>query len=503
MKDCKSWLGRLPETFQKLTTNSIRTAKQFTNKYKKTIGTSLCAVALLTGVHNDSVKANGHSELNLDTIYHVYIDGERIGSVDNQQPVERLINNLIEKSSDDYDDLQLVVGEDLDLIPEVVFSSRANNSKTIEKLEHKLTIQAEAVALKVDGEEISYVRTMEDFKEVIEKLKLQYVTEEELSAVRKAQQQNEVFDELKVGEKLILDVKLSKEVETAKVAAKPEKVLSIKDAVKQLNLGTLEDDIYIVEPGDVLGSIAVDHDLSLQEILELNTSITEDTLLQIGDELNVTVYEPAVKVIVEETSKVKEEIPFQTKTEDDANMWRGDTKVQQSGQKGERVVSYNITRENGRTVQREIISENITKEPVDRVVLRGTKVSPSRGTGQLAWPAVGGYVSSPMGMRWGRMHNGIDIARPTNRNILAADNGTVSFAGWSGGYGNTIRINHNNGMTTLYAHLSSIDVRVGQTVGKGQKIGVMGSTGNSTGVHLHFEVYQNGQLRNPMDFFNR
>ncbi len=503
MKNFNNWLGRLPGTIQKMTTKSIRSVKQLTNKYKRTIGTSLCAVALLTSVHNDSVKADDYSELNIQTIYHVYVDGQRVGAVDDEQFVERLINNKINESSDDYIDLNLVVGEGVNLIPEVVFSSRVNNNVTIEELDQKLTVKAEAIALKVDGQEISYVRTETDFEEVIENLKLQYVTDEELSAVRKAKEANEIFVEPAVGEKIILDVRLSKDVNMAKVSAKPEKVLSVEDAVKQLNLGTLEDDIYVVEPGDVLGSIAVEHDLSLQEILALNPSITEDSLLQIGDELNVTVYEPVVKVIVEETSKVKEEIPYQTKTEDDANMWRGDTKVQQSGQKGERVVSYSITRENGRTVQRQIINENVTKEPVDRVVKRGTKVSASRGTGQLAWPAVGGYISSYKGMRWGRLHRGIDIARPTNRNILAADNGTVSFAGWNGGYGNMVRINHNNGMSTLYAHLASIDVSVGQTVGKGQKIGVMGSTGNSTGVHLHFEVYQNGQLRDPMDYLRR
>jgi murein DD-endopeptidase MepM/ murein hydrolase activator NlpD len=99
------------------------------------------------------------------------------------------------------------------------------------------------------------------------------------------------------------------------------------------------------------------------------------------------------------------------------------------------------------------------------------------------------------------MHKGIDIARPSDRSILAADNGTVVFAGEDGGYGNKVVIDHNNGMRTLYAHLSSIDVSVGQTVQKGSKIGIMGSTGNSTGIHLHFEVYQNNKLQNPLNYF--
>ena len=117
------------------------------------------------------------------------------------------------------------------------------------------------------------------------------------------------------------------------------------------------------------------------------------------------------------------------------------------------------------------------------------------------WPANGGYISSKMGYRWGKQHKGIDIARPSNRNIKAADNGTVVSAGWnSGGYGNRVIIDHNNGLRTLYAHLDSVDVSAGQTVGKGEKIGVMGNTGNSTGVHLHFEVHKNGTMENPLNY---
>jgi len=123
----------------------------------------------------------------------------------------------------------------------------------------------------------------------------------------------------------------------------------------------------------------------------------------------------------------------------------------------------------------------------------------SSGT-QLGWPTIGGYISSYMGQRWGRMHNGIDIARPSNKNILAAESGVIQSAGFNGGLGNRVEIQHNNGLKTLYGHLSSIHVTPGQKVSKGEVIGIMGSTGNSTGVHLHFEVYQNGSLKNPMDY---
>ena len=137
-------------------------------------------------------------------------------------------------------------------------------------------------------------------------------------------------------------------------------------------------------------------------------------------------------------------------------------------------------------------------EFVKKIVEKGTKVNPSRGTGQLIWPA-GGYVSSEYGYRWGKLHKGIDLAG--SGMVRAADHGVVSYAGDAGdGYGNKIIIDHNNGLRTLYAHLASIDVSVGQIVGQGQHIGVKGSTGYSTGIHLHFEVHVNGAAVNPRSY---
>lgn len=130
-------------------------------------------------------------------------------------------------------------------------------------------------------------------------------------------------------------------------------------------------------------------------------------------------------------------------------------------------------------------------------------LSKSQSTGgYLAWPAVGGYISSYVGPRWGRMHQGIDIARPSSYEILAAADGVVTKAGYTGGFGNRVEIQHSNGLTTTYAHLASIDVSVGQSVSTGSVLGIMGNTGNSTGIHLHFEVHKNGALQNPMDYLN-
>jgi len=118
-------------------------------------------------------------------------------------------------------------------------------------------------------------------------------------------------------------------------------------------------------------------------------------------------------------------------------------------------------------------------------------------TGQLSWP-VNGAFWSPFGMRNGRMHQGIDIGAPHGTPILAADSGTVITSRYGGAYGNYVVISHGNGITTLYSHNSSNAVKVGDYVSRGQVVGYVGSTGNATGNHIHFEVSVNGTRVDPM-----
>jgi murein DD-endopeptidase MepM/ murein hydrolase activator NlpD len=113
------------------------------------------------------------------------------------------------------------------------------------------------------------------------------------------------------------------------------------------------------------------------------------------------------------------------------------------------------------------------------------------------WP-VNGPVVSGYGLRWGRMHEGIDISAPTGTSILAAAAGSVIHAGWLGGYGYLVVVDHGNGLATAYAHASAILVAVGQSVSQGETVALVGSTGNSSGPHLHFEVRVNGVAVDPL-----
>ncbi len=116
---------------------------------------------------------------------------------------------------------------------------------------------------------------------------------------------------------------------------------------------------------------------------------------------------------------------------------------------------------------------------------------------RFIWPTTG-PISSPFGYRWGRLHEGIDIANDEGTPVQAARTGKVTFVGWYGGYGNAVMIDHGQDVVSLYGHLSKYYVQVGQVVQRGQSIAAIGTTGNSTGPHLHFEVRQYGKPVNPM-----
>lgn len=125
-------------------------------------------------------------------------------------------------------------------------------------------------------------------------------------------------------------------------------------------------------------------------------------------------------------------------------------------------------------------------------------VGPPSAAG-LIWP-LNGLFTSPFGYRWGRMHEGIDIAVPEGTAVHAAQSGTVILAAYTGGYGNYICIDHGGGLSTCYAHLSSYAVSAGASVSQGSVIAASGNTGNSTGPHLHFEVRINGAAQDPMGY---
>lgn len=151
-------------------------------------------------------------------------------------------------------------------------------------------------------------------------------------------------------------------------------------------------------------------------------------------------------------------------------------------------------------------ADGLAGHSTQRALVHGPRRSSHRAGSSPSGPVrfyrpVHAAMGDGFGMRWGRMHTGVDFPAPTGTRVGAGGSGTVSFAGWnSGGYGNLVVIQHRLGFQSWYAHLSSIAVRSGQAVTGGSRVGYVGSTGHSTGPHLHFEVRLNGTPINPVPY---
>lgn len=198
-----------------------------------------------------------------------------------------------------------------------------------------------------------------------------------------------------------------------------------------------------------------------------------------------------------------EAIPFETEQQADDTKYTGDVTVVQQGIDGEKYVKYYSVKINGVEKERSVHKEELLRQPVRQVELVGTKERPSPvGTGEFAQP-VSGTLTSSFGQRWNRAHCGIDVGASTGTMIYAADNGTVIYSQYNdGGYGNLVQIDHGNGFVTYYGHCSELLVKPGDVIAKGDPIAKVGSTGRSTGPHLHFEVRKDGEPQNPLEYVN-
>ena len=168
-------------------------------------------------------------------------------------------------------------------------------------------------------------------------------------------------------------------------------------------------------------------------------------------------------------------------------MYIGESTIVQEGQEGKHIVTDLVTYKGDVESGREQVEETVEVAAVAQVVRRGTKSRPTYMYPMSTW-----NVTSNFGYRWGRLHGGTDVGVPIGTTVRASRSGQVTTAGWVGGYGNCVMIDHGDGVMTVYGHLSQVLVSVGQYVDQGQQIALSGNTGRSTGPHLHFEVRVNG-----------
>ena len=272
---------------------------------------------------------------------------------------------------------------------------------------------------------------------------------------------------------------------------------------------------YTVVAGDTLSTIAQKHDMTTAELRALNPAYASTDMVHIGDVLTIRRPESYLQVKVIKTVRYTETIDYTTQYVNRADWYVTKSQVKVKGQEGSQDIVAEDTYVDGVRQSRTIVSRTVTKEPVAKIVERGTKkVYSSGGTvvqqgdgvshGSMLWPVP---ICHNMSRGYSRGHYALDIANGpvtvNNKPCIAADGGTVVYAGWYYGYGNYVKIRHANGLETAYAHLNSIAVVKGQQVSRGQRVGLIGNTGNSFGPHLHFEVIRNGVKVNPLNYVKR
>ena len=410
--------------------------------------------------------------------YAVTVDGKAVGVVADQEMVTDAIRQVEEEGSSllgyDYQvegelDYQFTLTLKSDLSSETdienyFYSQLSNVSSHLRKCE-----------VVVGGQSIGVVKDEAALNEMLQEIKDQYVTENTTSV------------------NFVEDV-------TVNYVYVSDNIMTVEEMEAALKANSTGETTYTVQQGDTFNAIAYANDMSVSDLKALNPDVDINRLM-IGDVLNVKELVPVLSVQTTEHQVYTQSIACPVEEVEDDSMYKGDTKIITQGEEGEEQVEADVTFVNGYEQERTVTSTTTLKEPTTTVKAVGTKEKPKTASkGTYKWP-VSGRISSYFGGRYifgsYSYHSGLDITCSYGTSIKAADGGTVTFAGYKGSYGNLVIITHDNGVQTYYAHNSSLLVSAGDKVYQGQVIAKAGSTGRSTGPHLHFEVRLNGQRTNP------
>jgi murein DD-endopeptidase MepM/ murein hydrolase activator NlpD len=414
------------------------------------------------------------------TGYMVSLNGMPIGIVKEQGMAMEVLDRLDDEILAEDEGLVLTAELKVEKIKIDKQADKVLDEESLKReLRRNIELRKKAITLCVDGKPLLSVIGMDKAQNLVERIKEAFAPKEQ--------------------EVVVTDIGIKERVDLLDNPVEPEDIMDPEDAYRYLLNGTTETKVYTVRKGDSLWAISQHHNISVEDLERANPGVNPKRL-QIGQQLNMIVPKPFLTVVTEEIATLKENIPYETQYKESSEFFKGESIVKIAGKYGQREIKARITRENGIETGRAILEEKVIKEPVTRMVAVGTKPPPPRqGTGTFAYPARG-RLTSGFGRRWGKNHNGIDIALPTGTPVKAADGGTVTFSGRQGTYGYLVIIDHGEGFTTYYGHNSKNLVSKGDKVHKGQTIAMSGNTGRSTGPHLHFEVRKFGVPVNPNNY---
>lgn len=413
----------------------------------------------------------------------VEFNGKNIGIISEESEYDRAEKDVLQRISYNSDggpdlsakfSLKIINEEDRLLNTEML----AN--KMLEASDEELT---EAYGIYIDGQFIGAVTDKDPIQEALDERLLN-------------------FD---AGGK-VKDVDYQNKIEYTQGIYLSSSILDQQETIDKLTSSVKKRGIYVTRAGDSLVSICQKYNMDPQELRELNPLFADQ--IKAGQIINITETESylPIKYVVE--SEMLSLLDYETIEVETSALNVGMRQVLVKGAKGEKHTNYEITYIDGIERSRKVISSQVTRDPITEQIGVGIYSahpdSPNTlltGSGEFGWPVNGGYISDPY--MSDRNHKGLDIAAPGGTEIYAAADGVVISAGWnSGGYGNVVQIAHDNGYQTVYGHMSTVLVTVDQEVHRGQLIGLVGTTGNSTGNHCHFEVRYLGVCKNPANYLN-
>ena len=379
----------------------------------------------------------------------VSYDGVDLGTVSGRSVVRRSVSQLESVTRQTVGDAAYTLDTSrlqtkTRVVPRKQLTSRAD---FLDHLTDQVGLVDEGYALYVDGELTAATTFSGALEELLQQLKNGYVTAN------------------------TVDCYFKEQIEIRHEYVKKEYMMNLGYIAELLNDTKQGEEIYTVQAGDVWGQIANDHGMLINELLALNPGYDVDKI-HVGDQLTISNAVPYLTVVDVERQSGVQDIPYEVEYQDDSSLYVGDTRVLSAGVYGKADVTANVTYINGEETNREVVASVTLSEPVAELQARGTMERPTwLPTGSFRWPC-SGRISSRFGYRntgiagASTYHKGIDIGNSYGTPILAADGGTVTYAGWMSGYGYLIIIDHGNGYETYYGHNSSLVASVGEPAGR-------------------------------------
>ncbi len=448
--------------------------RQWAEKYRKPLFAAFAATAATAAAITLLVGSM--------TAYEYMYNGKTLGVVKDQKEVYAVVDAIGDKLTYAYGaEVTIDKDENLSFKKVVGWDLKTDSQEDIlNTFTYMSDMNAKGFAIKVEGKQVAILDSKESADALLENLKSRYTKKSDTVKYK--------------------SVGFTEKVKVTEVETKIKEIQSPETALEYMLTGAVEKKVHVVQSGHTFGEIAKSYGLESKELAASKPEVKPDTL-QIAQELVLTQICPVLTVATTEIATYNTAINYDVTYQETSTLYKGEQTVKSSGTKGQKEVVAEIVRENGIEVGRKEIKAKVLSEPVNQVVLKGTKPVPALiGTGTYAYPVRGASLSSRFGSRWGRMHYGIDLAASTGTWIYASDGGTVIDSGYERSFGNVIRISHGGNRVTVYAHCSKLFVKKGAKVFQGQHIANVGSTGNSTGPHLHFEVRINGVAKNPLSY---